>query len=39
MNMTMTTNLYSSKDIREARLPPVRPSNLRKTSTKLTKNK
>lgn len=35
MNMTTTSAMFSCKDLKEPRLPPLRP-NLRKTSTKFT---
>lgn len=38
MNMTMTTTMFSSKDLRQAKLPPLRPI-MRKTSVKFNKNK
>lgn len=36
MNMTVTSAMFSCKDLKEPKLPPLRP-NLRKTSVKFTK--
>ena len=37
MNMTISAGMFSAKDLKEPKLPPLRP-NLRKTSVKFPKH-